>query len=72
MNAVAVFPDQRTIISTGRDGLVNLWDVASGDLITTLYGHRHQVFCVAVSPDGKTLASGGLDGDIGLWRTSAP
>lgn len=69
VNALAVFPDGKTVASAGRDQRIHLWDVASGERLTTLHGHRRQIFAIAVSPDGKMMASCGLAGDIRLWRT---
>ena len=67
---VAFSPDGQ-ILASGGPSKIRLWDVATGELRTTL---RHPVWpAVAFSPDGKTLASvstssliGGVDG-IYLW-----
>jgi WD40 repeat protein len=40
-------------------GLVTLWNVATGQIIRTLEGHRGGVHAVTVAPDGKRVASGG-------------
>ena len=44
-----------------------LWDVATGQLVTTLTGHTGVVNSVTFSPDGDTLASGSRDGTAILW-----
>ena len=42
---------------TKRGGEINLWDVASGNLLRTLHGHTDCVCAVDFSPDGRTLAT---------------
>jgi WD40 repeat protein len=51
---------------------VQLWDVNTGELLTTYNGHQNFVQVLALSPDGKTLASGGALGDntVRLWDIS--
>lgn len=61
-NTVAFSPDNRWLASGGRDNVIKLWDLATGDVLRTLYGHSSNVNALAVSPDGKLLASG--SGDI--------
>ena len=46
---------------------IRLWDVASGENITTLWGHPTDIQSLAFSPDGTLLASGSFDGTIMLW-----
>ena len=58
---------------------IQIWDVASSKLITTLVGHPYssadqvgnEVVALAYSPDGKILASSGgyYDNKIHLWDT---
>ena len=62
-------PGGTTLVSGGRDKGLRLWDTASGELLTRLFGHHRQVFSIAVSPDGRTIASGGLEGDVRIWHT---
>ena len=46
---------------------ISLWDVASGENITTFWGHPTDIQSLAFSPDGMLLASGGFDRTILLW-----
>lgn len=60
-------PDGRTIAGGRAARKVYLWDAITGDLKSTLTGHKKPVFSVAFSPDGRTLASGDRDGMVYLW-----
>jgi RNA polymerase sigma factor (sigma-70 family) len=65
--AVAFAPDGKTLATGGRDGLVKLWDVASGRHLRTLELQYAQVEALAWSRDGRTVASAGRGGMIRLW-----
>lgn len=49
------------LISSSTDGLVNLWDTATGKLVRTL-AHPSYVAKVAVSPQNRWLATASWDG----------
>ena len=63
---LAFSPDGLTLISAGRDKVVRLFDVAGGQIRTTLGGHEGYISCIAVSPDGRKVATGGEDRLLGL------
>jgi WD40 repeat protein len=65
---LAFSPDGRTVATASRDRSIKLWDAATGELMTTLYGHSENVYAVAFSPAGTILASASLDGTVRLWR----
>jgi WD40 repeat protein len=66
--AVAFSPDGTSLAAACSDGVIRLWDVASGDLRHTFSGHVGAVRRLAFAPDGRTLASLGDDRAINLWH----
>lgn len=44
-----------------------VWNIETGEIITTLSGHPTYIISLAFSPDGATLASSSGDGTIILW-----
>ena len=46
---------------------IHLWEMSTGELIHTFWGHASDVQDLAFSPDGKYLASGSYDGTVLLW-----
>jgi WD40 repeat protein len=65
--AVAFAPDGKTLATSGRDGLVKLWDVASDRHLRTLEQQYAHVETLAWSRDGRTVAFAARDGEIRLW-----
>src|SRR5438874_13346694 len=68
VHSVAVSPDGKQLATAGFDGVVKLWEIASGKNTQTLTGHTGPVYCVAYRPDGKALASSSLDKTIRRWN----
>ena len=62
-------PDGRTLVTSGDDRLLDVWDVNSGQLLDTLAGHAGRVFSPAISDVGGHLTawSVGLDGQLIEW-----
>ena len=67
--AVSFSPDtdELTFVSGSSDGTVKLWDVATGQIITTFSGHTEEVTSVSFSPDGSMIASSAWDDKVKLW-----
>jgi len=56
------------LASSGEDGTVRLWNLATGDCFQMWQGHDRRVWSVAFAPDGKALASSSEDETIRLWN----
>jgi WD40 repeat protein len=66
VNSVTISPDGQTLVSGSGDNTIKLWNLHTGELISTLQGHLDGVRAVAISPDGKTIVSGSNQEMI-LW-----
>ena len=60
-------PDGAILVNGLARGVIQMWDVTTGDQIVVLDGHTQQIETLAFSPDGKTLVSAAEDGTILLW-----
>jgi WD40 repeat protein/tRNA A-37 threonylcarbamoyl transferase component Bud32 len=72
IRCVAYRPDGRQLASAGGEGIIKIWDAATGQLILNLRGHTGGVFRLAYRPpDGRHLASTGVnDGKVRVWDTA--
>ena len=69
-------PDSRRLGLFGRDGRVEIWDVASRILQTNFFVESVPSFGqsglpISFSPDGNTLAVAGQDDEINLWNVNS-
>ena len=54
VNALALSPDGRFLVSGSEDVTLKIWDTATGNVLRTLSGHEQSVLAAAISPDGRT------------------
>ena len=61
-------PDGRTLVTTGEDGKVVFWDVASAATTgETLSGHAGPIASAQITRDGGTLYTSSVDGTVLIW-----
>ena len=73
--SVVFSPDGKTLASSAGDSTVTLWDVETGQPITSFQCDHPNPFAIAFSPDGTLLAAAGGDHDrvlpeLKLWNTT--
>ena len=68
--AVAWSPDGRRLVSGDSNGLVEVWEVATGRRAWSRNLHTSAIRALAWSPDGRRVASGSRDGTVLLWDPS--
>lgn len=62
-------PDGNTLVVGNWDGVLELWDVRTGGLLSTHTGHTRWINVLKFSPDGKTLVSSSFwNGTILVWN----
>jgi WD40 repeat protein len=71
VNAVALHPNGRILASAlgGSEGILNLFDLQTGNAINPLTGSSSVVSSLAFTPNGQTLVSGNFDGTITFWES---
>ncbi|MEO0407096.1 MAG: WD40 repeat domain-containing protein [Cyanobacteria bacterium P01_A01_bin.135] len=69
--SVCFSPDGAQVISAHSDGMVKVWQVATGACLHCFTEPSGPVWSVTLSRDGTCLACGCLDGSLWLWRLSA-
>jgi WD40 repeat protein len=75
VRCVAFSPDGTQIVSGSHDGSIQLWDVNTGKLVSTLYSwpwinraHSDVVSSVSFSPDGNFILSSSWDHTVRVWH----
>ena len=69
VTALAFGPDGRRLATAGADGIVKLFDAATGREEQSIPAHDGGVGGVAFSPDGSRLATAGADQVVAIWET---
>ncbi|MGW1803488.1 WD40 domain-containing protein [Streptomyces sp. NPDC002078] len=59
------------LVTGGNDGVVRLWEPATGQGRRILRGHGRRVGTLSFSADGSMLAAGGNDGVVRVWQATS-
>ena len=68
MNSLIFSSDGKSLVSGSDDNTIKLWDMQTGGVIKTFYGHTNWVRSVSISADCTMIASGSTDKTIRLWN----
>jgi len=60
-------PDGTFLCGAMDNGVVELFDIATGQRVMTFGNHSGRVQCVCFAPNGKYICSGGVDGLVKIW-----
>ena len=71
VSAAAFTPDGKRLVTGGREGLITLWDVASGEPVLNLDRHDGCVTGLAFTADGSRMVSTATDGTALVWDLTA-
>ena len=67
---ISLSRDGKTLVTAGADGIIRIWDIASGQVKKTLTGHTNAVYKAELSPDEKFIASSSRDSTARIWNIS--
>ncbi|MDZ7957862.1 MAG: WD40 repeat domain-containing protein [Aulosira sp. DedQUE10] len=68
VRSLAISANGKLLISGSRDRTIKIWQLETGELISTLRGHTDEVCTITLSPDEQIIASGSADKTIKLWH----
>jgi dipeptidyl aminopeptidase/acylaminoacyl peptidase len=72
VRSAAFSPDGRSVAVSTKNGMVRVWDVATGLPLTEGLRHRASVQKVEFSPDSRRLATTSVDQGAWLWELPIP
>jgi WD40 repeat protein len=71
VTAVAITPDGCRVVSASRDQTLRVWDVESGENISSFTGEYDMLWC-DLTPGGQTIIAGDASGRVHFLRFIEP
>lgn len=70
VNSAGFSPNGLLVVTASNDKNARIWDVTTGQVLTTLTGHSGEVRCAAFSPDGRRIVTTSNDGTARIWDSA--
>ena len=67
VRSTSLSADGRLLVTGGNDGILRVWQLATGEPLAELAGHKELVDATAVTGDGRLAASASWDGTARVW-----
>ena len=67
MSSASFSPDGSRVVTASNDDTARVWDVKTGSVLATLYGHTDAVDSAAFSPDGSRIVTASGDKTARVW-----
>lgn len=61
-------PGDKIVVLGTREGTLEVFDIASSNLLDTIKAHEKDVWSLQVSPDGRSLVTGSADSSAKFWE----
>ncbi|MCQ3930448.1 MAG: hypothetical protein DPW16_08295 [Chloroflexi bacterium] len=71
INAVAMFPDGKRLVSASNDKTLKIWNIDNFECLATLKGHGALVKDVVISHDGQHIISCSMDKTLKIWSAES-
>jgi WD40 repeat protein len=65
--ALAITPDDKTLISGGPNYSIKFWNLETGQLLHSIDNVGSSIYALTVTPDGTKIISGHGNGTIKVW-----
>jgi WD40 repeat protein len=71
VNAVAITPDGKRLLTAAHDGSIRTWDANTGESGSAFDWKIGAITAVSFAPDGMTCAAAGEKGQVVIWDVDA-
>ena len=66
-NVVRFSPDGKFLLTGGRDGYLNIWQVSDYKMIKSIPAHEWAIYDIVYSPDSNLFATASRDKTLKIW-----
>jgi WD40 repeat protein len=71
ISVFAISPDGQRIATGSENGIVSMWNIADGEKLAEMRGHKDEIAAAAFSRDGARLITVSRDRTVRVWNGTA-